>query len=152
VIIGLALAVQSSSVDSCRRTPPVELNRLDASRPVVRAPAAAVWWQPRTHCKVQAARVAARGLDTPAAIGWQVHYSSKYDHCYVLVDYELTVENDTPAVVSELWDAFEATMLAACTNDGRTSVQRRACFVAESEDPSTSCAVCRYFIDDHMRE
>jgi hypothetical protein len=114
--------------------------------------------QRRTGCEAQATRVAARGMwrgsRTNAAqvelLRWAGHYSEKYDECYVLIDHVVPIRNGDAAVVSELWDAFDATVLAESTDDPRALVRRNLCQVNLSDDPVTSCAVSRYFIDEHM--
>ena len=116
-------------------------------------------WERVKRCDAQAARVAAgsvwsgssidRGEDRP--LRWVAHYSEKYDHCYVLIDHRIRVHNDSAPIVSELWDAFEAEVLADYTDDVRIRVRRSFCQVALSDDPFTSCAVSKYFIDEHMR-
>ena len=83
-------------------------------------------------------------------VRFQDHYSPKYDQCYVLVDTSVSVANEGAAVVSELWDAFDATALALCTDDERTVLRRRFCQVTIGADPFTSCGVCRFFIREHM--
>jgi len=81
------------------------------------------------------------------------HHSEKYDQCYVLIEYRIPVARGiapTP-LVSELWDAFDATVLARWTDDPRGSARRSLCQVTLGDDPFTSCAVSKYFIDEHMR-
>ena len=81
---------------------------------------------------------------------WSAHHSEKYDECYVLIEHRISVERGVAPVVSELWDAFDATILARWTDDPRASARRSFCQVTLGDDPFTSCAVSRYFIDEHM--
>ena len=89
-----------------------------------------------------------RAHDAPAK--WAGHYSGKYESCYVVLEFRFPVRDGAAPLVSELWDAFDATVLAAWTGDERVPVRRRFCQVALSDDPYTSCAVSKYFIDEHM--
>jgi hypothetical protein len=106
------------------------------------------------ECDRQAARVAAwRGrtiddhLHEPAWIG---HYSDKYDACYALITQSFPVPPGEPPLVAELWDAFDAALLAESTSDPRVEMRRRFCRIDLSDDPSTSCAVADFFIHEHM--
>ena len=89
-----------------------------------------------------------RSQDRP--LRWVGHYSHKYDQCYVLIDRHVFLPGSAP-VVSELWEAFEAAILAEYTDDARTTIRRSFCQVALSDDPFTSCEVSKYFIDEHMK-
>jgi len=110
------------------------------------------------RCEVQAARVAADGLwrsdstdgADDGALRWVAHYSEKYDQCYVVIDRRVPVHDGARPIVSELWEAFEATVLAGYTHDARATMRRSLCQVDLSDDPFTSCAVSKYFIDEHM--
>jgi hypothetical protein len=112
----------------------------------------------RTGCAAQAARVAAhsgwratsgaRSNDRP--LRWTSHYSEKYDECYVLIERAVPVQQGSDAVVSELWDAFGAAVLAESTADRRSTVRRSVCQVNVSDEPFTSCSISRYFINEHM--
>ena len=78
------------------------------------------------------------------------HYSEKYDDCYVLLDHNVHVQDGAAAIISELWNPFEATVLAEYTSDARAAMQRRFCQVDLSDDPFTSCLVAKYFVDEHL--
>ena len=116
-------------------------------------------WERVKRCDAQAARVAAGSVwggssiarDGDRPLRWVAHYSEKYDHCYVLIDHRITVHGDSAPIVTELWDAFEAEVLAEYTTDVRIKIRGSFCQVALSDDPFTSCAVSKYFIDEHMR-
>lgn len=155
VVLTLAAVVSSG----CRRNAQVAPDRLPPTR-VQAAPMAprGEAWQPSTGCAAQAARVAAHGVWRGSSMNrahdgplrWAGHYSRKYDECYVLIDQLIPIQSGGAAVVSELWDAFGAMVLAESTDDPRTSVRRSFCQVNLSDDTFTSCAVSRYFIDEHM--
>jgi len=112
---------------------------------------------PANRCEAQGAHLAAdrlwrRSMD-PAKdrlLHWVSHYSEKYDGCYVLLDHMISVQNGAAALVSELWEPFEATVLAEYTTDTRTTMQRHFCQVDLSDDPFTSCLVAKYFVDEHL--
>jgi len=109
-------------------------------------------------CEDQAGRFAVRGLwrDNLAngardvLLAWTAHYSPKHQQCDILIRHRLKFD-DVEFVSSELWDAFDATPLAAWTDDSRSSVRDAACRVDASDDPIVSCLAAKYFIDDHMR-
>jgi hypothetical protein len=106
------------------------------------------------NCEKQAARVAAwRGRTIDEDIhepSWISHFSHKYRACYVLVTNSLPVPNIAPPLVMELWDAFDATLLAESTTDPRAEVRESFCRINISEDPFTSCEVANYFIREYM--
>jgi len=107
------------------------------------------------RCRSQAARIAAWrgesiGRDRDQAVNWVSHYSEKYDACYVLMNYRAPIRHGAAPLVAELWDALDATVLAASTGDGRREIRRDFCQVNLSDDPFTSCAVAQYFVDEHM--
>jgi hypothetical protein len=112
----------------------------------------------RRRCEGQAARLAADGLWRRGSPGggddrplhWVAHYSEKYDQCYVVIDRRGQVHDGAQPIVSELWEAFDATVLASHTNDPRASIRRSLCQVDLSDNPFTSCAVSKYFIDEHL--
>jgi hypothetical protein len=104
-------------------------------------------------CEAQAARVAERTMrreDRESRPRWEAHYSEKYDQCYVRI--ERVIDNDgARAVVSELWEAFDAALLAVHSAEGAEMTTRSFCQVSLSDDPFTSCMVSKFFIDEHMR-
>jgi hypothetical protein len=136
--------------------------RVDPDRPSVRLlPVSAIPSEhdaaPPPSCDERAQRFAEgpvwrRGPafeESDRPLRWTAHYSPKYEACYVLVDRR--GERASAAVVSELWDAIELEVLAEYTDDADAAVRRSDCQVTISEDPFTSCAVARYFVDEHMR-
>lgn len=123
-----------------------------AERPAGHSSAPLESRQREAECPAQAGRVAAHEWGHGRLIGWQAHYSPKYDHCYVLLEYRTDVANEAAVAVSELWDAFEARVLAEHTRDRRPAVERAVCQVTEDDDPFTSCAVSGYFISQHMTQ
>jgi hypothetical protein len=157
--IGLFITFGAALLSGCRRDQPAKPDRLPRPQMAVASmPDAAEIKNRTTECAAQAARVAAHGvwrgssMKRPAdgPLRWVGHYSEKYDECYVLIDQVVPVQNGAAAVVSELWDAFDATVLAEATDDHRTSVRRSFCQVTLDDDPFTSCMVSKYFIDEHM--
>jgi len=106
------------------------------------------------RCEAQAARVAAstvRREDRGRPPRWEAHYSEKYDQCYVLIDRRISDRNGAQAVVSELWEAFDAALLAIHSASTDEAVNRGYCQVSLSDDPFTSCMVSKFFIDEHMQ-
>jgi len=104
-------------------------------------------------CEAQAARVAARTMrreDRESPPRWEAHYSRKYDQCYVRID-RVVAGASAGAVVSELWEAFDAALLAVHSTDGSEAATRSFCQVSLSDDPFTSCMVSKFFIDEHMQ-
>jgi hypothetical protein len=105
-----------------------------------------------TRCDEQATLVAAstmRREDRKRPPQWEAHYSEKYDQCYVRID-RMVDNAGAPAVVSELWEAFDAALLAVHSADGGDATTRSFCQVSLSDDPFTSCMVSKFFIDEHM--
>jgi hypothetical protein len=106
-----------------------------------------------TRCHEQADRVAAstmRREDRKRPPRWEAHYSEKYDQCYVQID-RIVDNAGAPAVVSELWEAFDAALLAVHSAEGGELTTRSFCQVSLSDDPFTSCMVSKFFIDEHMQ-
>ena len=83
-------------------------------------------------------------------VRWVSHYSEKYDDCYVLLDHNVHVQDGAAAIISELWNPFEATVLAEYTSDARAAMQRRFCQVDLSDHPFTSCLAADFFIRQHL--
>jgi hypothetical protein len=159
VIVALAVAA-ASSAPACRRSAPdVPARAPQSAGAPVRGAARAQPPDRRTGCADQAARVAAHpGWRTPLvgrppnhARRFTDHYSEKYDECYVLIERAVPVEHGADAVVSELWEAFDAAVVAEFTSDPRADVRRSVCQVSVSDQPFTSCRVAQYFIDQHMQ-
>jgi len=107
-------------------------------------------------CDAQAGRMAlwlGRGaigtqVQEPA---WLGHYSERDDVCYALIAGKAAVTNgDAPPLVVELWNAFEATLLATSTTDGREDMRRDFCRIDLAEKPFTSCLVADFFIRQHL--
>jgi hypothetical protein len=104
-------------------------------------------------CEAQAARLAARTIRRENREGpprWEAHYSRKYDQCYVRID-RIVASAAAGAIVSELWEAFDAALLAVHSTDGSDAATRSFCQVSLSDDPFTSCMVSKFFIDEHMQ-
>lgn len=107
-------------------------------------------------CARQAARMAEwRGRGTSGVqvheAAWLGHYSDRDDVCYALMTRNVTTNvSGEPPLVTELWNAFEATLLATSTNDRRADVRRDFCRIDFAEDPFTSCLVAEFFIRQHM--
>jgi len=96
-----------------------------------------------------AASSVSRG-DGERPLQWTVHYSEKYDQCYIRITRQIAAgEAAASIVVSELWDAFDAVVLASHA-DANDRIGRSYCQVALSDDPFTSCMVSKFFIDEHM--
>jgi len=55
-----------------------------------------------------------------------------------------------PPEVKELWNAFEATLLATATSDARGEIQRDFCRIDVADDPFTSCRVAEFFIRQRL--
>ena len=82
-------------------------------------------------------------------LGWENHYSPKYERCYLLVSYvsrggKAEPPGDTISY-KELWDAFERKLLATCAAQIGASG-----FCSIEGQKSFDCAACRQFIDDRM--
>jgi hypothetical protein len=124
--------------------------------PVRLKPDATTDFDPSKACETQAARMAAwrgRGpigapVQEPA---WLGHYSVRDDVCYALIAGKAAVTNgEAPPLVTELWNAFEATLLATSTSDGRAEMRRDFCRIDLAEKPFTSCLVSEFFIRQHL--
>jgi hypothetical protein len=108
------------------------------------------------ECERRAARMAAwRGQTAGGAPGlepaWLGHYSSRDDVCYAAVAGNVTVANgEPPPLVTELWNAFEATLLATFTSDRRAEMRRDFCRIDLAENPFTSCLVAEFFVRQHL--
>ncbi|MGD1097011.1 MAG: hypothetical protein ABSB35_34105 [Bryobacteraceae bacterium] len=84
-------------------------------------------------------------------LGWENHYSPKYERCYLLVSYlnkggKAEPPGD-PISYKELWDAFERKLLATCTGPqfGTSG------FCSIEGEKGFDCATCQQFIDDRMK-
>jgi hypothetical protein len=100
------------------------------------------------ECAAQADRAAkSAGWDKdPNVMGWENHYSAKYERCFVVET------RSTPSGGSiELYDTFEGKNLALCK---LTEFSDAISVVADAETQTrmvpVSQAVCREFIDDRM--
>ena len=85
-------------------------------------------------------------------MGWQNHYSPKYGRCYVQVSYinrRAKTDRELPLFYDELMDAFEARLLAVCT-DASNAGAFMFCRVEGDENRRSDCRACRQFIRDHM--
>jgi len=105
-------------------------------------------------CGAQAARFAANNLWRSSTrdrlVRQAAHYSDKYDECYVLLDRTFSVPGGPAPAVSELWEAFDGVVLAVFTAAEDATTRKSFCQVALSDNPYTSCAVAKFFIDEHM--
>jgi len=135
---------------------PVRLTPDTPSEPVRLKPDTTSDRDKSSSCDAQAARVAlwlGRGtisaqVHEPA---WLGHYSERDDVCYALIAGRVALATgDSPPLVTELWNAFEATLLATSTSDGRTDIQRDFCRIDLAEKPFTSCLVADFFIRQHF--
>ena len=81
---------------------------------------------------------------------WLGHYSVRDDVCYALIAGRVAVTNGDAPLVTELWNAFEATLLATSTSDGRAEMRRDFCRIDFAEKPFTSCLVADFFIRQHL--
>jgi len=147
----LACLCLAAAVPACRAAPSVSSAsriQLDLFLPPDAIPARGA------GCDAQAARFAEndvwRSSTGDRLVRHVAHYSGKYDECYVLLERTFFVPASSPPVVSELWEAFDGTSLAVFTDDGREAMRRSFCQVTLSDDPFTSCAVSKFFIDEHM--
>jgi hypothetical protein len=100
------------------------------------------------ECAAQAERAAkSAGWDKdPDVMGWENHYSAKYERCFV------GMTRSAPSDVTiELYDAFEGKNLAACK---LTEFSDAISVVADAETETRMVAVtksvCQQFIDDRM--
>jgi hypothetical protein len=108
-----------------------------------------------TACDRQAARVAAwRGRSIDGRVhepSWIGHYNDRDKVCYALLALTIPAANSgPPPLVLELWNAFDAALVAESTADPRAEMQRAFCRIDVSEDPFASCAVADFFIRDRM--
>jgi hypothetical protein len=107
-------------------------------------------------CERQAARMAtwrggATGGTPVHEPAWLGHYSDRDDVCYAAMTGSVVVADGEPSpLVTELWNAFEATRLASFTSDGRAEMRRDFCRIDLAENPFTSCLVAEFFIRQHL--
>jgi hypothetical protein len=103
-------------------------------------------WERTKECAAQAERAAkGAGWDkNPEVMGWENHYSSKYERCFVGVSWVQPSGETT-----ELYDAFERKNLAMCNLTGGSSST-----IVDAETQTrmvpVSDSVCQQFIDDRM--
>jgi hypothetical protein len=107
------------------------------------------------QCETQAARMAAwRARRTEGAPAhepaWLGHYSGSDDVCYAVIAGKVPVADGEPPLVTELWNGFEATLLATFTSDGRAEMRRDFCRIDLAENPFTSCLVAEFFVRQHL--
>ena len=151
--VALLVALAVSLASSCRETVPARATGDSRPADVVATASHAEDRDRSTRCDEQAGLVAAstmRREDRKRPPRWEAHYSEKYDQCYVRID-RIVDNAGAPAVVSELWEAFEAALLAVHSADGGDTTTRSFCQVSLSDDPFTSCMVSKFFIEEHMQ-
>lgn len=96
----------------------------------------------------RAGRTAGAPLHEPA---WLGRYSRRDEVCYALIAGKVPLaDGQPPPLVTELWDGFEATLLATFTTDGRAEMRRDFCRIDLAENPFTSCLVAEFFIRQHV--
>jgi hypothetical protein len=160
--VAAALLVVSSFLMVALEPVTVRLKPDAASRiepdttPVIRVPDATPQNIQR-ECETQAARMAAwcRRIASGASghePAWLGRYSSRDDVCYAVIAATAAVANSeqTAPLVTELWNAWEATLLASFTSDGRPEMRRDFCRIDLSENPFTSCLTAEFFVRQHL--
>ena len=118
-------------------------------------------WQRMKQCAEQTDRVAKRAgwaegqrNGEVTTMGWQNHYSPKYERCYILVNYvnhRAEKNGDLPLLYDELFDAFEGGLLSVCT-DAVNSKASFFCSIQADESPHFDCRACRQFAKDRMEK
>ena len=115
-------------------------------------------WQRTKECAEQTDRYTKRsglvesGMNgTVLTMGWQNHYSPKYEKCFVRIGYMETSKKARPVdrvLWTDLVDAFEGRIVATCTDgiDARSPY----CSVYVGGVPSGDCWACREFMRDRM--
>src|SRR5262249_13433567 len=116
-------------------------------------------WQRMKECAQQTDRmtkqagwVAGKREGILTILGWQNHYSEKYERCYVQVNYAnhaAEQNRDLAPVYDELFDAFEGKLLAICT-DAKTAQSPVFCSIQDDDSPRFDCGACRRFVKDRM--
>jgi hypothetical protein len=101
-------------------------------------------WERTRECAAQAERAAKSSLwDARNVLGWENHYSPKYERCFVVVSWP-----ERNGSKEELYDAFERRNLATC------AVGIGVSHVAEAADETKTSivdtSVCQDFIRDRM--
>jgi hypothetical protein len=85
-------------------------------------------------------------------IGWQDHYSPKYERCYVHVTYinhSAATKPALPLLFDELYDAFERRQLSMCA-DVTAKQTTVFCTVQGTDGAKFDCHACREFVNDRM--
>lgn len=135
------------------------MGKPDTGKPAVEH-AGNVWDRSR-QCTAQAEKVAKplETLHTPDVIfmGWENHYSPKYERCFVHVSYQnpkalADPHLGLPVFYDELSDAFENRMLATAptitVGVPNTSI---ICSITDgATQVSFDCAAARAYIDERM--
>jgi hypothetical protein len=108
-------------------------------------------WKRMTECSAQTERLAAKEewRGNSEVIGWENHYSPKYERCYVRIQKQFALQPESSFY--ELYDAFETKFLILCGNSANAElVCRGSVEPARAEDCSK--AVCQQYIDEHMNK
>jgi hypothetical protein len=96
-------------------------------------------WARMRECAAQAERDAKSVGWDKDALGWENHYSSKYERCFVAVSWAGPHD-----LTEELYDAFERRSLATCGDAFAATVD------ADGASTPVSRLVCDDFIRDRM--
>jgi len=98
-------------------------------------------WERTRECAAQAERAAKSSLwDARNVLGWENHYSPKYERCFVVVTWPEAVTYS-----EELYDVFERRNLARCS-----TLSRIAEAADETKTTIVDFTVCQDFIRDRM--
>ncbi len=120
-------------------------------------------WQRMKECAEQTEKMAIRagwkdGQRTGdfTNLGWDNHYSPKYERCYIRVTYMRDavleeVRDLLPLFYDELYDAFEGKLIATCTDTPAPKGEASLfCRIEHDESTWGKCQRVRQFIKDRM--
>lgn len=120
-------------------------------------------WQRTAECAAQADRLAKRrgwveGKENPDTTVTQTvinHYSPKFKRCYIQVHWLHNVHGKAretePVMTSEIYDAFEGQVVAACTDVSKFRASLY-CRVPPENSLFGNCEQCREFVKARMSE
>jgi hypothetical protein len=89
------------------------------------------------------------GSLTTSLLGWQNHYSSQFERCYVYASFMNRAgdpKGGSPSTYWKLYDAFGHSVVAI---HGLTPVESNYC---EIEDTMVECPKARAYMDERMKK
>jgi hypothetical protein len=157
-MIAVAVALLATQVGGCGFPPKAPDPASKATVKPAVEPAANVWERSR-QCAEQTEKVikrveAERSADV-GLVGWQNHYSPKYERCFVHLSYvnRKAKELGLPVTFDELDDAFENKLLAVATGVIRAKNAEWYCSITDGvTDSNGDCAAARAYIDERMKK